>query len=87
VLQEVRALRALARLAALALGTFPTTVEEDEQALSVGQAADDMKTAIRFRLGKKRALLSALRLLGDRITVRTCRHIPTMACQDDGREA
>ena len=63
---ERRARRVLASICALALASFPTTSEEDEAELQACEPTDgDLKLAIRFRMGKKRILVNAIRAIAE----------------------
>lgn len=55
---EIKALRTAMALCALALGNFPTTVEEDLRV--VAAASPQVALAVRFRMEKKKILSSAM---------------------------
>ena len=67
---QVSAMRSLARIVALILSSFPTAIEEDEAALAAATATD-LRSAIAFRLDKKRSLCDALRTIAARVKARS----------------
>ena len=63
-------LKSLARIVALVLSAFPTTADNDQSALVAAGSDADVRTAIQFRLEKKRSLVDALRSIASRVKVR-----------------
>jgi hypothetical protein len=52
---ETRALRTLLGVALVALGSFPTTLQQDQGALQAGGLAEELETALRFRCARRAA--------------------------------
>jgi len=60
---EERTVKSLIAVCTLVLGNFPTTIQEDQEQLQTSGLSHNMINAIKFRIGKKEILLSAIQVL------------------------